>query len=438
MPKKIFFTRALLVVITIIIALVLIPFLSSCNLTTVNFGDLTICSEIDEETGAPLKEKDEFNLNVKKIFATIEVSGVNADDNKRFTIVNNESEQIIYDDTDKYSIKLEGMVEGNFYLETNDLEEGQILMEPGSYTVSFYHNGELKDSVGFKINQPKSEIMEVTLSSEVDIDTLEPLNTVSEFGALDTVYVAVLTNYQILGDVYSVRWYYGEEDIIDIEDIEIQENKYIPVYATFWLASDMTTGPGNYKVEVYLNNSLYGKYEFLIIGEVPVEDEETATGGEAFDYFSQGNVYMNEDYGFDIMYPDGWTVQEGVVEEGLSILFIPDSEDIHINMSISSSKEGPLDPDGLEAFSNNKVYDISVDWESEISSIEASSGEIIGYYYEEYDYILTGLDENIFSYVDFLILRENDLIVFEGAVDEYDLDLFVELFVTMLGSLYLE
>ncbi len=270
---KRFFCGKTFLIVTSIIVLSLLLFLPSCFLLpTFSFGDLTISTEIDKETGAPLNSKNEFTIDVKKIYAAIKVNGVNADDNKRFTILNEDSGQIIFDLTDEYSTETEGPVGGNFYIETNDIEEDQLLLEPGNYIVSFYHDGQLKDSVEFKVKKPEVEILDVFLSSEIDESTLEPLNSVNEFKDSDTVFISIKTNYQLPGDIYSVRWYFGEDEIIDVVDVEITESLYETGSLALWLTSEKFRGPGNYNAEIYLNNSIYGKYDFIVTLDEVVEE----------------------------------------------------------------------------------------------------------------------------------------------------------------------
>jgi len=280
MFKRSFYSKKIIIIISILIILSLLLFLPSCFLlSTLSFGNLTISTEINKETGAPLNSKNEFTIDVKKIYATIEVIGANAGDNKRFTIINKDTDQVVFDQTDKYSTNNTGsLIEGNFYIETNDIEEDQLLLEPGNYIISFYHNGELRDSAEFIVKKPEAEIVEVVLSSEIDEGTLEPLNSVNEFINTNTVFVSIKTKYQIQGDIYSVRWYFGENEIIDVAGLEITDNLYEPGYTAFWLSPEVFRGPGNYKAEVYLNNSLYGKYDFIVktdeMVEKTIEDQE--------------------------------------------------------------------------------------------------------------------------------------------------------------------
>jgi hypothetical protein len=438
--RSFFSSNSLILTLALIIISSLI--LSSCFINNLvpeqSFGDLTICTKIDEESGAPLDQKDEFSINVKKIYATIEIIGVNADDNKRFTIINEDTDNIIYDETEKYKTKTDGIIEGYFYVETEELEEGMILLEPGNYLVSFYHNGELKDSTGFEIVKPESEIIEVTLASQVNESTLEPLNSVNEFKDTDTVFISIKSSYQNTGDIYSVRWYFGDDEIIDVVDLTVTEGLYEPGFATFWLAPEMFSGPGNYKAEVYLNNSLYGKYDFIITGEAASEEPLE----EPVDYFTQGSVYINLDYELGTLYPDDWVIDEGEVEEGYLIIFNPSSSETATSIYISVVKEGFFDPEDLKSFSNNAMELILEDTGWVIIDTAEYSGEWQDientYNYEEYYYMLEDADGNIYNYDEVYILRDNDIVIFSGHALELDVDIFYEIFGIMIDSLSIE
>ncbi len=411
MSRKLFFIKVLVATVTFMVMLGFIPFMSSCT-PQITFGELTVSGEINAVTGEPVSSKDEFSFNIKKIFTTIKVSGVKADDNKRFTMVNEDTGEIIFDKTEKYSIEDTGFIEAYFYIETEDLEEGPVLLDPGEYSASFYHNGELKDTADFKIIAPAAEIMEVKLSNE-DRDNMELINPTSEFSPSDAFFIYVLTNFLIIGDVYSVRWYFDEDEILDVVDIEITENYYGQEVVNFWYPPKVPWKPGSYKAEVYLNGSLYSKYDFVIVGEeeVPQKDES---------YFTQGNIYINEDYGYSINYPDGWDYKEEY-EDGHSVEFFPASDDLSMFIAVSWFSEGAFDPNNLEIFSEDYLFDITGESEWSIEGLdiysegeEIYSGELSGLYYAEYYYSLTDQEHNRYAFDNILMLKGDDLIIVSG------------------------
>ncbi|MCJ7471191.1 MAG: hypothetical protein MUP02_00030 [Actinobacteria bacterium] len=411
MSRKLFFIKVLAVTVTFMIMLGFIPFMSSCT-PQIKFGELTVSGEIDAVTGEPVGSKDEFSFNIKKVFTTIKVSGVKADDNKRFTIVNEDTGEIIFDKTEKYSIKDTGFIEAYFYVETEDLEEGQVLLDPGKYYVSFYHNGELKDTADFKIIAPAAEIIEVKLSNE-DSDNMELVNPTSEFSPSDGFFIYVLTNFLIIGDVYSIRWYFDDDEILDVVDIEITENYYGQEVVNFWYPPKVPWKPGSYKAEVYLNSSLYSKYDFIVVGEEEVPQKDGS-------YFTQGNIYINEDYGYSINYPDGWDYKEEY-RDGHSVTFFPVSDDISMFTAVSWFSEGAFDPNNFEIFSEDYLFDITgeSEWNIEAMEIysegeEIYSGELSGLYQWEYFYSLTDQENNNYAFDNILLLKVDDLIMVSG------------------------
>ena len=415
MSRKLFFIKVLAATVTFMIMLGFIPFMSSC-VPQVTFGELTVSGEIDAVTGEPVGSKGEFSFNIKKIFTTIKVSGVKADDNKRFTMVNEDTGEIIFDKTEKYSIEDTGFIEAYFYIETEGLGEGQMLLDPGKYSASFYHNGELKDTTDFKIIAPAAEIMEVKLSNE-DRDNMELINPTSEFSPSDAFFIYVLTNFLIIGDVYSVRWYFDEDEILDVVDIEITENYYGQEVVNFWYPPKVSWKPGSYNAEVYLNGSLYSKYDFMVVGEVEAVGEVPRKDGS---YFTQGNIYINEDYGYSINYPDGWDYKEEY-EDGHSVEFFPASDDLSMFIVVSWFSEGAFDPNNFEIFSEDYLFDITGESEWNIEGVEIYSegeeiysGELSGLYYWEYYYSLTDQENNRYAFDNILLLKGDDLIIVSG------------------------
>ncbi len=162
MTKKIFLKSSLIIITSLLIIISFIPFISSCT-PKPKFGDLNICSEVDSETYAPIVNKDEFDINAEIIFATIMISDVNSQDNYRFTWKNKEIQEIIGEQSDKYSTEESGSLEGYISSWLVPEMEGYIIAEPGNYIVDFFHNGNLESSAEFKILAPV-EIAEEELS----------------------------------------------------------------------------------------------------------------------------------------------------------------------------------------------------------------------------------------------------------------------------------
>ncbi|MDZ7838906.1 MAG: hypothetical protein U5N58_13750 [Actinomycetota bacterium] len=89
----------------IIAALISMPFLfilPACT-PSLEFGTLTICSEINQETGEPQDSKETFTIEDTSFYASMRASGVKADDNYRYTVKEKSENIIIYDETWTYS-----------------------------------------------------------------------------------------------------------------------------------------------------------------------------------------------------------------------------------------------------------------------------------------------------------------------------------------------
>jgi hypothetical protein len=153
MTKKIFFKKSLIILTLLLIIISFTPFITSCT-PEVTFGDLNICSEIDSETYAPIVNKDEFDIDTEMIFVTIMISGVNPQDNYRFTWRNKDTEEIIGEKSDKYSSEEGGSLEGYVSSWLAPEKEGYVIAQPGDYIVDFFHNGNLESSAEFKILAP--------------------------------------------------------------------------------------------------------------------------------------------------------------------------------------------------------------------------------------------------------------------------------------------
>ena len=397
--------------------------ISSCA-PELKFGDLTICEQIDDETGEPIKPKDEFDISIDKIYATIKVSGVRAEDNKRFTVKNEGTGEIIFDETEKYSTKETGYIEGYFYIETEDRKEDQILLEPGKYVVEFYHKGELIDSASFKVNTPEIRIIDVILANEVD-ENMEPTNPTNEFSSEDVFYVCAKLNYQIKGNILNAKWYTEQNELIDETEYEIPDNYYGgDSYITFSLSSENPWPGGKYTVEIYLNKSLYGKYDFGVVGE---EAPTTAS-------FSQGNVYDNQEYKFSVNYPDNWMYTEEEDETGLEVQFIPTGE-VEISVLVIVINEDYFVPDQLSEYVDALVQSVMEEGNFEQVDRQEYSGEIHGFPYEEYDYTLKGEDDSEYGLNTVLINKGDSLFIFSGLSGAEYYDQASEIFVGMLSSL---
>jgi hypothetical protein len=347
----------------------------------------------------------------------------------RFTLKDEATGTILNDMTDKYSKKEKGFVAGNFYAEFEKAEDSDYLFPPGKYVVDFYHNGELIDSAGFKVNAPEVKIIDVTLANEVNQD-YEPISVTNEFMPADIFHASVKLNNRVTGNTVSATWYKGDGEYIDSADYEITEDYYKESYIDFNLSPVETWPPGNYYIEIYLNDSIYGKYDFSVTGAEAGETADEASVTEIT--FNQNNIYANDIYQFAILYPDGWAPEESTDEVGLSVLLWPPDDNVEVSMWIGFIVEGNFQPDQLEALADEiAVSGIGMTQIDKVSD----SGELLGFPYEEYDYLLKDEDGTEYEAMCLMIKKEGDLFIFFGintmAFDETAYNAYV----TMLQSL---
>jgi len=426
--RNIFFKGLVTIIATIVVLALMSTTFISC-LPEQEFGTLTVCSEIDPETKKPSNDKSEFDVFDSKIYATISASGIKADDNMRFTIKEEESGTVVADLTEKYSKKEDGFIAGNFYIEYEKAEDSDILLPPGKYIVDFYHNGELKDSANFNVGAPQVRILEISLANEVD-QNMEPVNTTQEFNIADTVYACVSLNYIISGNTVSAKWYSGQGELLEEKEIDITEDYYEEGYVTFSLVDEEGWTPGKYYVEIYLNDSLYGKFDFEVMGPEPGEVTDGAVSGEIS--FNQNNVYFSEEYGFSIAYPDNWTTEESEDETGLSVIFNPTAQDFPVSMFVGMIKEGNWQADQLESIADEITMS-----GSGLNQVDKSTdtGQMHGFPYEEYDYVLEDEEGVQYEAVCLMIKKDKELFLFFG-INMIDFSqVSFNTYVTMLQSI---
>ncbi|MFA5015358.1 MAG: hypothetical protein WC549_07450 [Actinomycetota bacterium] len=369
-------------VITVVFILFCIVPVSSCTRQP-DFGDLIICSEIDPVTFFPLDTMNNFDIEVQKIFAAIEVSGIKAEDIWKFIWVNEDSEEVIAQPTDRYSNENSGYISGYLSNYVTPGEEGGIIGEPGNYRVEFYHNDRLISSADFTIEYPEMELIDVALSNEID-EAGQPAAVRESFYPDDIIYTCLKLNCQIKGETAGVRWYLGEDELLGEKEITIDTDYYLPRYIIFEITNDKLWPIGGYRIEVFGSSLLEREYRY----EITEEEIPDAT-------FNSGNIYENESYGFSILGPDGWGLEDNESNKGLEINFIPDSENINvvINMRVLKENYAPSE-DQYSDFAEELLKEVVEPGEaSEIEKAE-SSGEINEIIYRQINYRYPGEDND--------------------------------------------
>lgn len=309
---KNFIKKSTILIIVLIFILSLIPALSSCT-PKLSFKSIVISEDAKKDTNEPINPKNEFDISAKQIYATVKYTGTKGSDNWHFKWTFLDTGEIVLDDGEKYNDKepnniFEGIVSS--YIST--VENKTI--PAGNYKVEFFNNGELINTATFKVNKPRMEIMEVKLANAVDENGV-PINETQKFSLSDTVYATVKLNYQITGNSFKVLWKDSAEKVLDEINYDIPGD-YYDGSSYIWFMLQLTGGPvpgmtpGKYKVEIYLNDSLYGSYDFEVIEGSLVS-------------FNQGTVFTNGDFAFSIAIPDNWTYTENNAKGEVSFNLAP-------------------------------------------------------------------------------------------------------------------
>jgi len=322
--------RIIIISVVLCLLIMLLP-LAACVPQQI-IGRLLICGDIDSQTFEPLNIGDEYNIDTKQIFAAVKVAGVRGSDEWRFIWKNADTGEIIADSTNIYSPDRSSFMEG--YLSNKLLpgEDGVMIAEPGNYTVSYYHNEDLRGTAGFKIKKPEVSILEAGFYRDID-GRGEPVDAGDVFSQKDIIYMGVKVDYKIKDDSYKIKWFAGDE-FLGEKDIIINENYYMPEYIIFQLMNrDQKPFPvDRYRVQIFYNDRVMEEYFFEIAAE---EFIDKIFSGEA--------LYQNDEFGFTAIYPDSWSLIEENLEEGPRVKFIPEDDirQIEIEMWVLKKNYSP-------------------------------------------------------------------------------------------------
>ncbi len=420
--KKEIQIKILVLVIVAIFTVAFTLITVSCK-PEMDFGDLAVCEEVDAYTFAPLEAGDSFNIEAEKIFAAIEVHGVKAEDNWRFIWSNQDTGEVVADSTGSYSAG-SGYIEGFLSNSIVPGEEGGIIGEPGSYRVNFYHKDQLISSADFVIEVPELKIIEVVLSNEVD-DAGKAVTAADRFSPGDVIYASVKLNCELEGETIGIKWYRGQDELLDENQITLYENFYMAGYKTFRISNEGLWPAGSYRAEIFHNGVPDSSYSFKVIkGEI---DDAT---------FYENKIYDGKDYKFSINYPDGWKYIEEETGRGLELVFTPVSDDINAKVYMYVLKKGYFPGKGQYSdFADKILTDVADSDENVETKKSETTGEVGGISYKQIDYHYTGEDENNWD-ASFVFINKNSMlymvlkisgIYYQGFADK--------LFETMLQSL---
>ncbi len=335
MKKKLTALKAPSIFIILIILLLLTglsAMLTSCGPPSLAFEPVIISSSIDKDSSEPISPSAEYDINTRQIYATIKYKGVMGQDSWRFKWIYKQTGEIVLDNGDKYNASepdgyFQGIVTSNIFIATDDK-----IIPPGNYTIQFYHNGKIKGSADFSVNKPKMTVIDVTLANKID-ERGAPVSVIDQFKTSETAYACIKTDYVISGNTFKAFWKDSEGNIINEASIEITEDYYEESYIWFNLELESGTSPvkpGNYSVEILLNNVIVTESDFEVIQGEPVT-------------FEQGITYTNDKFGFAIDIPDGWTYEERPSENMIMIEMTPEKNDA-ISFAFIAALASPIKP----------------------------------------------------------------------------------------------
>jgi hypothetical protein len=301
--KKICLNKIIILILAIIISMALIPISSSCSLLQLTFENLVISSSVEKDTLKPLDEKTEFEASAENIYATIKFSNAKGEDNYRFKWTNLDTGEIVSDAEGQYAKDMKGKyVEGTVFARISSQDFKLKIIPPGDYKVDYYHKGEVIKTTTFKVTKPQPKIIEVSLANQLDKNSA-PVGKTQKFNSNEKIYACVKFDIQTIGTNVNAKWKSSTDELIfDNGNYPIPADYYSPSYISFELLEPPRPLPaGNYKVEIYLNDNLYGSFDFEVIAE-------TAETVEAVVTFDQGNTFTEAQskYFFTMKYPDNW------------------------------------------------------------------------------------------------------------------------------------
>ena len=398
--KRIYLKRFLIPLLSVIFILGLIPLTTSCT-PELSFGDLVICEDINQDTFEPENAKNEFDIEAKNICACIEYFGVKGGDSYRFNWINTDTGEDALDKTGEYAEGESGYFDGCAY-SSSSLSGDGINIPPGNYKVGFYHNGELIKTANFIVKKPEVKISEVSLANQVDED-FAPTNETQQFSSTEIIYACIRINYFILGNSLKAKWYDNNGNLIVETVVDMDEDMYEPMWADFTFeGEDGYLLPGAYNVEIYLNDNLYGTYDFEVT-----------------------NTYSNDKYGVLFAVPDNWTYTEIDDADGLEINLIAPSEDLLVAfLFMVSSTDDYVPKDQLPEFVDEMNSGIAVDnnWEL-IDMMEEELVSNNDVPYSNFVYIYNDTDNNEWATATAFFENNNRLYVLFTTIrsDYYDI-----------------
>lgn len=405
MNKKIFSKKIFISVLALVLLFTMVPLMTSCKKETV-FGNLTICESVKKDTYEPVNPKNEFDLFAKGISAAIKIENVKGIDNYRFLCKNSKTGEVVSDINGKYKEGETGYGSGWFASTLTVKEGADVIALPGDYTVEFYHNGELKSSANFKINEPEAKILSVALASEVN-DKNEPVKTAQEFSKGEKLYVCVQVNYLVPGNKIIAKLYDEKGSLIIETPYEIKD----PYYATSWIAitGDKEVPAGSYKAEIYYNDTKYNEFPFKII-----EESKAQEGAVTFD---KENIFTEAQskYFFTIKYPDSCNYSWQEDNSGMNVQFSPiNKNDAYSTMMLVLNENSAPKASDYTALADELAKQSSQGMEQIGDRTINDSKLVDGTSYEEYVYYFNDKEKGEFGLILGMIPKFGKLYIWYG------------------------
>ncbi len=415
--------KSTILITVLIFILGLIPALSSCT-PKLSFENIVISEDVKKDTNEPINPKNEFDISAKQIFATVKYIGTKGSDNWQFKWTYLESGEIVLDKGEKFNKDepdtiFEGIASSNIYT----LDDTKII-PAGNYKVEFFNNGELINTANFKVNKPQMEIIEVKLANAVDNSGV-PLKETQQFSPSETVYATVKLDYMVTGNSLKGLWKDSAGKVLNEVRYDVVDDYYVePSY--LWFSLELTggqvpIGPGKYKVEIYLNDSLYGTYDFVVLEGSLIS-------------FNQGTVFANDDFAFSIAIPDDWTYTENETKGEVGFSLAPPTD---APVSFFFTAGSPIAYKPYKDFSEKASEDAAK--QQSWTYVESSENNLVlknGTPYKEYMYKYTDKDSGSFIFVYSFIENKSNLYLFIAiANDDISGDVAQAVYYGMLDTL---
>jgi hypothetical protein len=244
-----------------------------------SFGDLVICQGIDKNSAFPDGIKKEFESGTKKIYASINLSGINNGGNFKFVWKYAGSGETIFEDSYDYPAT-GNYFEGYRYSlvglpEDKDIKDYKLFSEPGNYIVDFYYNNEFVKSTDFTLKEPEPEFTNHIVGNLIDSNTFEPVDVKDNYSyKTEELYSAIkITGYFDDNDKFKFDLKKsGSDDILKEYSgkySDIFKDRSLDQYLYFYLTGqysdkDIKLSAGQYSVEFYNNGTLVSQAQFNI------------------------------------------------------------------------------------------------------------------------------------------------------------------------------